>query len=279
VSAVSATSHVIETRPGEYAVVSFRRDFSAPAEPVGVVLLDAAANQAYVRFRRDWTAFAPGEADVLESIEGDMQRAATEMGAAAFLAWLEDTLSNDLSVADREKVMLRRPERTLDDLYKRHVASTVLPYQTHLPMYSARAAATKFSEQQQVSETGEWREIPAGIRLQPNMFIARVVGASMEPRIPSGSLCIFRHGVSGSRQGRLVLVENRSASETERYTIKQYWSEKRQTEDGWAHTKILLQPLNPDFEAWELDEDGQYAVIAEFVEVLEANEDPGEAGL
>jgi phage repressor protein C with HTH and peptisase S24 domain len=39
------------------------------------------------------------------------------------------------------------------------------------------------------------------------MFVAQVVGRSMEPLIPDGSLCIFRHGVRGSRQGKRLLIE------------------------------------------------------------------------
>jgi hypothetical protein len=39
------------------------------------------------------------------------------------------------------------------------------------------------------------------------MFVAHVEGRSMEPRIPDGSLNIFRAPVVGSRQGKIVLVE------------------------------------------------------------------------
>ena len=49
----------------------------------------------------------------------------------------------------------------------------------------------------------------------------------MEPRIPDGSLCVFRHGVTGSRQGRLVLVENLETRGNNRYAVKRYQSRKR----------------------------------------------------
>ena len=49
----------------------------------------------------------------------------------------------------------------------------------------------------------------------------------MEPRIPDGSLCVFRHGVTGSRQGRLVLVENLETAGNNRYTVKRYESTKQ----------------------------------------------------
>ena len=265
----ASTEPVTALRPGEYLLIDLARPGHVP-ETIGVVLLDVAADRAHVRFRRDWDEVAPEEADVLAALEEDMEQAARQMGAAAFVTWLEESLSNDLRTGDRERVSMASAEKTLTMLYRKHVPSQVRPFQTHLPLYSARAAATKFSEQQDVSSEG-WTEVFGVGRLDENMFVCRVEGRSMEPKIPSGSWCIFRAGVTGSRQGRLVLVENRSSrgGETERYTIKQYWSEKSQQAEGWAHTRILLKPLNPDFEAWELDDSGRYAVIAEFVSVID----------
>jgi hypothetical protein len=105
------------------------------------------------------------------------------------------------------------------------------------------------------------------------MFVARVVGRSMEPRIPDGSLCVFRKGVVGSRSGKLVLVERFGVTETSaRYTIKKYTSDKGkkpQPEEGeWEHAWVRLEPLNKEFEGFELKE-GEARVIAEFIQVLE----------
>ena len=68
----------------------------------------------------------------------------------------------------------------------------------------------------------DWMEAPPDLRLTEDMFVAHVVGRSMEPRIPAGSLCVFRRNVTGSRQGRLVLVENYGETGENRYTIKRY---------------------------------------------------------
>jgi SOS-response transcriptional repressor LexA len=93
----------------------------------------------------------------------------------------------------------------------------------------------------------------------------------MEPRIPDGSLCVFRQGVAGSRQGRLVLVERLGGGANDRYTVKRYSSEKSEGADGtWSHGKITLEPLNPEFEAWTLDpEEDRFRIVAEFVRVVE----------
>ena len=76
------------------------------------------------------------------------------------------------------------------------------------------------------------------------MFIARIVGRSMEPRIPDGSLCVFRAPVVGSREGRLVLVEALGRGSNDRYTVKRYHSEKTRPPDGsWSQALIRLEPL------------------------------------
>ena len=91
----------------------------------------------------------------------------------------------------------------------------------------------------------------------------------MEPRIPDGSLCVFRKGVVGSRNNRLVLVRDNSSGGNEAYTVKRYRSEKTITEDGFTQTRIRLESLNPAYPSWDLDEDEtKYQVVAEFVCVL-----------
>ena len=105
------------------------------------------------------------------------------------------------------------------------------------------------------------------------MFVAQVVGKSMEPTIPDGSYCIFRAPVTGTRQGKTVLVQLRDAIDPEtgqRYTVKRYQSEKVAGEDSWCHEKIMLHPMNPDFEPIILTAENQseLQVVAELVEAL-----------
>ena len=101
------------------------------------------------------------------------------------------------------------------------------------------------------------------------MFVCEVYGRSMEPLVPSGSLCVFRKFGAGSRNNKRVLVEDRSEPNN-RYTPKVYHSQKSTSgEDGWAHQTIDLSPLNPEFPVLHLDADqDRYAVLAEFVCLL-----------
>jgi phage repressor protein C with HTH and peptisase S24 domain len=241
-------------------------------EPVtaGVLLEDPAMDRLHIRLRRDWDRIAPDESEVLSVLEDDLFAKAAEVGAAKFFAQLEDTLSNTVRVTDRREVVVEDFHRALGRLYRQHVPSEVQAFVTHLPRYSLAVAAGPFLENRVVEAEG-WEEAPTGLRLTPGMFVARIVGRSMEPLIPDGSLCVFRRGVTGSRQGRLVLVEAQGEGGNDRYTVKRYKSEKRQSAEGeWAHERIRLEPLNPEFEAWDLDpEENRYRILAEFVQLLD----------
>ena len=260
---------VLTTQRAQYLILSVEFPGAAPVN-AGVLLEDQASDRLWVRLRRDWEEVAAEEAEVLGALEYDLESKAREMGAAQLLRYLEDTLSNVLRVSDRHEVVVEDFERGLSRLYREHVQSTVRPFITHLPRYTLAVAAGKFLENQEITEEG-WEEAPADLRLTPELFVARIVGRSMEPRIPDGSLCVFRQGVTGSRQGRLVLVERLGGGANDRYTVKRYSSEKAQREDGtWSHEKITLEPLNPEFESWTLDpEEERFRIVAEFVRVLE----------
>ncbi|MYJ25131.1 MAG: DUF1998 domain-containing protein, partial [Holophagales bacterium] len=156
-------------------------------------------------------------------------------------------------------------------------------YRSCVPLLEdLEAAAGAFSEPHgALGEVADpetrWIEVDSGRQLTPNMFAAKVAGRSMEPRIPDGSVCLFRRDVAGNRSGRIVLVRLPDAVDPEtgeRFTVKRYRSEKRSTDDGpWRHVRITLEPLNPKFEPIELvaeDDQGSGAVniLAEFVDVL-----------
>jgi hypothetical protein len=108
------------------------------------------------------------------------------------------------------------------------------------------------------------------------MFVAQIVGKSMEPAIPDGAYCLFSAPVGGgSRDGRIVLVQLRDSPDPEtgeRFTVKRYSSEKVTSEDGaWRHVKVTLIPANPDFEPIVLTSDDEESidVVAEMLEVVD----------
>lgn len=242
---------------------------------IGIFLLDVATGRLYKKLRRDWSAIAgPEHVEVLERLDEDFDVKIGEIGGEAFLQSLENSLSNILLITDRGEVNVSDFEKALDRLFEEHVKRTeVIPFVTHVPLYSLRAAATKFGEDMEVEAEG-WVLAPERLKLDRHMFAARVVGRSMEPLIPDGSLCLFRGSVVGSRQNKRLLIQRIGSSDSSaEFTVKKYTSEKEPAgEDQWRHTFIHLTPLNPAFEAMVLrpeDEHRQFRVIAEFVQVLE----------
>ncbi len=264
-----------EDQPANFSVLQLSLPSKAPLN-VGILLIDTGTGRLYKKLRRDWRSIADQEtAEVLEALDQDFSLKIDEMGGSAFLESLEDTLSNLLLITDREPLTVSNFQTALNRLFEQHVQRTeVIPFVTHVPFYSLRAAATKFGEDMEVEAEG-WVRAPERLKLDRNMFAARVVGRSMEPLIPDGSVCLFHAGVTGSRQGKRLLIQRLGVSDSSaEFTVKVYTSEKQALDDDdWRHLSIHLQPLNPEFEAMEFgpeDEHRRFRVLAEFVRVLEA---------
>jgi phage repressor protein C with HTH and peptisase S24 domain len=262
---MSATA--IATHLGKYSIVQVE----LPGQGVvslGVLLQDSNTGALHLRFRRDMDLLAQEEdLEILAALADDLAGKAREMGSEELFAYLEGALAGSVRISDRETILVDDFFRTIERLYRQHVQSNVVPFKTHLPRYSLRAAAGKFLDNEEVVEQG-WLEAPEDLRhLDTGTFIAEIVGHSMEPVIPDGSLCIFRAPVVGSRTGRLVLAEDVHANA---YAVKRYKSEKTATEEGWKHQRIRLESLNPDYPSWDLAPDEEkYRIVAEFVRVLD----------
>ena len=147
-----------------------------------------------------------------------------------------------------------------------------------VPVIELRIAAGSFSGPQALEESAEtWVALPDWIRPQPGLFVAQVVGESMNRRIPNGSWCLFRANPTGTREGKVVVVQHRSIADPEtggRYTIKRYTSEKIPSDEGgWSHLRITLHPDSdqPRFQPIVLtieDAHEDFRVIAELLMVL-----------
>jgi DUF2075 family protein len=159
--------------------------------------------------------------------------------------------------------------------FRRLRPDEVRPFENCVPLYDLKAAAGKFSDEQQVSEV-DWVELPDSFRPRRDLFVIQVVGDSMNRRIPSGSWCLFKKIPAGSRQGKVVLACHREFEDTEtggHYTVKIYESRKQATvEGGWSHSSIVLRPdsMTPGFAPIVLDasQGESLQVIGELVAVL-----------
>lgn len=136
--------------------------------------------------------------------------------------------------------------------YKKEIPFRILrfeevkPYVNSVPLVDISAAAGGFSDLQIPSDF-EWIELPFNIAVKKGYFVCKVVGESMNKKIPNGSYCLFRQDEGGSRKGKIVLVESTDIHDSEfgsGYTVKEYHSEKQIGNDQWSHQTITLKPLS-----------------------------------
>ena len=190
-----------------------------------------------------------------------------------------DDWFNAAAGASSETVSTASPEVTVLPFKTMHPTDTgFTPYGNCVPLVGLQAAAGAWSSEQidliDLAEHAEdWVAIEDS-KLEPGMFVAQVVGRSMEPLVPDGSYCLFRPVPAGSRQGRKLLVRHADVADSEtggEYTLKVYSSEKVASEDGeWQHERITLKPLNPEYQplVLEPEEEGSVMAVAELFKVL-----------
>ncbi len=144
-----------------------------------------------------------------------------------------------------------------------------------IPFFDFYAAAGSFSDIQ-TAEDYTMIEVPEFYNKEGH-FACKVIGDSMNRRIPNGSICIFKHPVVGGRTGKILLVEyyNKQDADTQsHFTIKTYSSSKVITEEGWKHERIILKPNSYDVNYKDLiisQEDiidNNFNVVGEFVGIL-----------
>jgi len=146
------------------------------------------------------------------------------------------------------------------------------PNEFTVPYYDLEIAAGNFSDLQSVEDV-KYIEVK-NITSNPDYFVCKVLGESMNKVIPNGSLCLFKKYTAGSRNGLITLVEGNDIFDSEtgaNYTIKEYSSKKTIDEEGWHHEEISLKPLSTQsFESIVLrDEDTMnFKVIGVFEKVL-----------
>jgi superfamily II DNA or RNA helicase/HKD family nuclease len=143
-----------------------------------------------------------------------------------------------------------------------------------IPLYDFYAAAGSFSEMQ-TEKDYTLIEIPENIKYKDDYFACKIVGESMNRVIPNGSICLFKPDSGGSRNGKIVLVENIDIQDTDfnsAFTIKTYTSVKETTEEGWQHNSILLRPNSFDSSYKDIivnEENGSgMRVVGEFVCII-----------
>lgn len=144
-----------------------------------------------------------------------------------------------------------------------------------VPLYDFYAAAGSFSEMQSEKDF-TLIEVPENVKFKDEYFACKIVGESMNRVIPNGSICLFKPDSGGSRNGKIVLVENIDIQDTDfnsAYTIKTYSSEKIITEEGWQHTSIILRPnsYDPKYKDIIINEENGLSmrIVGEFICIIQ----------
>lgn len=147
-------------------------------------------------------------------------------------------------------------------------------HQNLIPFYDFYAAAGTFSEMQ--SEKN-FTLIEGAENIKPNnsYFACKIIGESMNRVIPNGSVCLFKTYNGGSRNGKIVLIENMDIQDLDfnsAFTIKTYSSEKLVSEEGWEHTSIVLRPNSFDTSYKNIiinkDNATEMKIVGEFVSII-----------
>jgi uncharacterized protein len=188
---------------------------------------------------------------------------------AKFLLSRTEGLSMDLPLAGAPQVA------AVSTLPRRVPPEMQRPYKNCIPVYDLRAAAGSFGEFQ-VPDPDEviWVEPPDGVKPSLDLFIAQVVGESMNRVIPNGAWCLFRTNPAGTRENKLVLAQLREERDPEHggaFTVKRY---HRVGHDAGADElggtiRLLPESTDPRFQSIDVNaNEERIRVIAELVRVL-----------
>ncbi len=181
------------------------------------------------------------------------------------------TMYNYLHEKSAAKVV--KPEKTNKIIPTQQSLSFEDELKNPIPLYDFYAAAGTFSELQS-EKNFSLIEGPENSSSK-NYFACRIIGESMNRVIPNGSICLFKPYTGGSRNGKILLVENRDVQDPDfnsAFTIKTYSSEKSVSEETWGHTSIVLRPNSFDNSYHNIiiteENSTEMRIVGEFVEIL-----------
>ena len=200
--------------------------------------------------------------------------------AAYFRSRITDVRSESLDSG--KKVVVKIAAETVQGKatvlpFQRAPRRDVKPYVDAVPLVELKFAAGAFNQTQiETADHDDWAVLPTEYRPQRGLFVAQVLGESMNRKIPNGAWCLFRWHPSGTRQGKIVVAEHRSIHDPDTggsYTVKTYESKKATDKDGgWRHVQLRLRPDSDDPSFKELIfgpvDAGTVGIVAELIAVL-----------
>ncbi|MDE1466090.1 DNA/RNA helicase domain-containing protein [Spartinivicinus poritis] len=114
------------------------------------------------------------------------------------------------------------------------------PYEGYVPIYDASIANGEFATSEY-----NWIRLPEVFATREGMFVLRVVGESMNRRIPNGSWCLFSANSDVVRNNKIVLAKSSCIEDPDHggsYTVKVYQHEKTLQDGEVVNQRVILKP-------------------------------------
>jgi SOS-response transcriptional repressor LexA len=188
---------------------------------------------------------------------------------------LTDPLTSSMYNYLQEKSAIKdvKPVKTAEIIPFQESLSFEKELMNPIPLYDFYAAAGTFSELQSEKD---FTLIEGPVNNSSNEYFAcKIIGESMNRVIPNGSICLFKTYTGGSRNGKIVLVENMDIQDPDfnsAFTIKTYSSEKSVSEETWGHTSVVLRPNSFDSSYQNIiitaENAPEMRVVGEFLEIF-----------
>ena len=165
--------------------------------------------------------------------------------------------------------------------FRRVTPAEAKPFLNCVPALDLKVAAGGWSADQVVVDGSghyDWVAFEGQTKPGKDIFVAQVVGESMNRRIPNGAWCVWRlnPGCDGQSGTEVVLAQHRDIQDAEtdgKYTVKLYKRDLFAVQGGAPEAvRVVLSPLStdPSFEPMVLEglAEGELEIVAEFLEVL-----------
>lgn len=113
-------------------------------------------------------------------------------------------------------------------------------HRSGLPLVGLQASAGQWSAPQELATTS-WVKVKLRVPSKRGLFVAQVVGRSMEPGVPDGAYCLFQRPWAHPRPGEagLFVLWSSESEAVGRFTLKEYRPRHEETEAGDVLTGTL----------------------------------------
>lgn len=142
-------------------------------------------------------------------------------------------------------------------------------YKSYLPLYSIRAACGAFNHDD-TNEIEGWVNVKK-FEITPNkeMFIVHAEGASMEPLIHDGDLCVFTY-TNSTENGEIMLIESNNVFC--QHVIKEFNYTPTLFPEYPEDNNVILHSLNPIFEDIVLTATDNPRIVGKLIKVIHTHE-------